>query len=305
LREEKAALAAAFAEASEQLAVYKERLGAAEHALYGRSSEKHKPEKPIASITREVERHRPRDPQKLREKRRATVARKKDQPTVDVPHPAPTDQCHCPKCGDGPEQFQVLGSKSTIVYRYVPARLARERHVRETKICHCGATIVTDAPPAHFGEFSHELVANAIVGKTGDSMPIARQARAISRTMGFNLPRQTLNRLFLKAGRVLAPLALRVLALIAGSEVVLADETPIVQQDQRGKAYFWTFNNDELVAYVYSSNRSGDTPVRVLGGTRGKLVVDDYSGYNAISTPEGRERAGCNAHARRKFSTAR
>ncbi len=33
-------------------------------------------------------------------------------------------------------------------------------------------------------------------------------------------------------------------------------------------------------AYVFTNSRSGDTPVEMLGETKGKLVADAYSGYN-------------------------
>jgi transposase len=60
----------------------------------------------------------------------------------------------------------------------------------------------------------------------------------------------------------------------------------------------------ELIAYVFSRSRSGDTPVEVLGETKGKLVADAYSGYNKVTLPGGRERAGCLAHLRRRFFDA-
>src|SRR5690606_34864389 len=46
------------------------------------------------------------------------------------------------------------------------------------------------------------------------------------------------------------------------------------------------------------------TPLRILGGTEGSLQADAYSGYNAVTTPEGRVRAGCWAHVRRDFFRA-
>jgi hypothetical protein len=42
----------------------------------------------------------------------------------------------------------------------------------------------------------------------------------------------------------------------------------------------------------------------LLGDTLGKLVVDGYSGYNRVTVPGRRERAGCLAHLRRKFFDA-
>jgi len=59
-----------------------------------------------------------------------------------------------------------------------------------------------------------------------------------------------------------------------------------------------------MITYVFSRSRSGETPVRVLGDTIGKLLVDGYSGYNKVTVPGGRERAGCLAHLRRKFFEA-
>jgi transposase len=73
-------------------------------------------------------------------------------------------------------------------------------------------------------------------------------------------------------------------------------------------AWTWDFlgrdADKELIAYVYSASRSGETPARVLEGTTGALLVDGYQGYNAVTLPGGRERAGCLAHARRKFFDA-
>ena len=43
------------------------------------------------------------------------------------------------------------------------------------------------------------------------------------------------------------------------------------------------------------------TPKQVLGDSKGRLVVDMYTGYNAVTKPGGRLRAGCIAHARRKL----
>jgi transposase len=43
----------------------------------------------------------------------------------------------------------------------------------------------------------------------------------------------------------------------------------------------------------------------VLAGTGGKLVADAYKGYDRLTLPGGRERAGCFAHARRHFFDAK
>jgi transposase len=122
--------------------------------------------------------------------------------------------------------------------------------------------------------------------------------------LGIPMSRSTMTDLFHRAGELVAPLAYRIVQLIAASEIVLADETPMPVQDDRKKPYIWTFVSGTLVAYRFSMTRSGETPKAILGGTTGTLVVDMYTGYNAITGVEGRQRAGCLSHARRKFFKA-
>jgi transposase len=82
-------------------------------------------------------------------------------------------------------------------------------------------------------------------------------------------------------------------------------------QDRPKRGFVWVFQGDDetsggqLVLYVFAVDRSGDTPSRILGGTRGALVVDGYTGYNAVTDPQGRARAGCWSHLRRKVFEAR
>ena len=42
----------------------------------------------------------------------------------------------------------------------------------------------------------------------------------------------------------------------------------------------------------------------MLGGTKGTLVIDGYTGYNRVTDVDGRDRAGCLAHVRRKIFDA-
>ena len=52
-----------------------------------------------------------------------------------------------------------------------------------------------------------------------------------------------------------------------------------------------TSDGDLDVAYVFAGGRCGETPKRLLEGTKGMLLVDGYSGYNVVaevSTPQAR-----------------
>ena len=88
---------------------------------------------------------------------------------------------------------------------------------------------------------------------------------------------------------------------------VLADETPLpVQAETKThRGFLWSFINDDYILYQYSKTRSGITPSTVLKNSLGTLLADGFSGYNRVCTPEGRVRAGCWAHVRRKFFEAK
>jgi len=58
------------------------------------------------------------------------------------------------------------------------------------------------------------------------------------------------------------------------------------------------------VAYLFAGDRSGETPKKLLGGTKGTLIVDAYSGYNVVANVSRRKRAACHAHLRRYFHEA-
>jgi hypothetical protein len=99
----------------------------------------------------------------------------------------------------------------------------------------------------------------------------------------------------------LRPLHTAALALVPAAADVHADETSTRQQDLDRRSFIWSFVTPDLVVYSYAPNRSGETPKKVLGMSTGRLVVDQHTGYNAVTKPGGRVRAGCLAHARRKI----
>jgi hypothetical protein len=47
--------------------------------------------------------------------------------------------------------------------------------------------------------------------------------------------------------------------------------------------WLWVFVATDTTVYLLDVSRSSDTPEAHLGGSRGKLVVDRYSAYKALS----------------------
>nr|WP_233601973.1 IS66 family transposase [Corallococcus sp. CA047B] len=160
------------------------------------------------------------------------------------------------------------------------------------------------------GEYGPGFLAHVVTSKCADAMPLHRLAQRIERG-GVPRHRSTLTGLFHQAASVVRPLSSHLLQGIAAAEVLCADETPVrvmdVKKTRQGD--LWTFltqtpKGEWLVGYRFSLGRASTTPKHVLGGTRGALVVDAYTGYNAVTLPEGRVRVGCWAHVRRRFFDA-
>jgi transposase len=276
------------------------KMAAMERRLLGPKSEK------LPPIDREVRKQRPTDPAATRVTRRKNAELRATRVvTEDVPHKVPAADRTCPKC-DGTDLRPVGDGKISAVLDYVPGYFRRRQHIRETLACVCGEHIVTAPGPDHSVEgarYGDSFRAFVVTSKCADAIPLYRQAKQMSR-LGIPISRSTLTDLLHQAARQLAPLSKRLLALVAASEVVQADETSLKMQLPNKRGFVWTFLSDKLIAYVFSSSRSGETPSTVLGASAGTLVVDMYTGYNEVTSTGGRTRAACLAHARRHLFDA-
>jgi transposase len=249
-----------------------------------------------------------------KETRRARAAAKAETPTVVVDHKVPDEQRRCTVCGN--DKLELLGKgKTTKVWEFVPARFIRYEHVQEVLRCRCNGCVIT-APGApklvEGGQYGASFLAHLAVAKCADHTPIYRLEKAFAR-QGIPVSRSTMNELLHRAAAILEPLWRRLRDVILIRPVVMADETRLrIVRDKHGKTkngFVWTFGarDDDGgldVAYVFAEDRSGSTPKSLLEGTSGVLLVDGYSGYNAVETVSTRRRAACHAHLRRYFHEA-
>ncbi|HEY0363908.1 MAG TPA: IS66 family transposase [Solirubrobacteraceae bacterium] len=153
------------------------------------------------------------------------------------------------------------------------------------------------------GHYGPGFLAHIAVTKCADAIPLHRLAKQYQR-LDIPMSRSTLTDLFHATAEKLAPISQRMLQLVRGSEIVQADETSLVMQKPFRRGFVWTFLTDEIIAYRFAPDRSGETPLAVLGGTQGTLVVDAYTGYNRVTDVDGRSRSSCLAHVRRRFFEA-
>lgn len=282
------------------LADLREELAALKKRVFGKSSEKMPP------MDREVRRGKKPDKEaRAAARRRNAEARTEQVQTEHVVVPVPAEDQQCPHCANGGRFVEVGDGKPSSVLEYVPGYFRRRVFHRQTMACTCGRHIVTAPVPDKVfdrTQYGPKFISWLVVSKCCDAIPIYRLEKMFLR-MGIPMSRSTMTRLFNRAGELLIVLAGAILDRIAKAQLVLADETP--QRLQNGsRGYMWTFIAGNLVAYQFSLTRSGDTPTRVLGGSTGTLLVDQYTGYNAVTKPGQRERAGCLAHLRRKLFEA-
>ncbi len=294
-------------ELASENAALKDRLGNVEHqlealarAVFGKKSEK------LPRVQDQLRNGTPADPEATLTKRRVARAAREKLASREIHHRIPEEKRRCPKCGSS--DLRALGTGvETVVYEYIPARLERQVHVQEKLACSCGEGIVTAEAPkvVEGGQYGPGLMAHVAVSKLLDNMPLYRQAKALAR-VGVPIHRNTLGDLFHRSADQVVPLYKRLLELIRLEDYVRADETPqrVLAEGKTRRAYVWTFRTEQLIAYVHAHGRSGETAVAMLGGTKGYLQVDGYTGYNAVTVPDGRVRVGCWAHVRRRFFDA-
>lgn len=291
------AQAVKFAEMTAKLAETTAKLAEIERRFLGKKSERRKSGKMPPPLP-----PKKADPAESAKKRRDAIELRESKLETEItPVPVAPDQCTCPACGNR-ELRRVGKGKASTVYEYVQPHFRKRIYQRETLACRCGH-IVTAPPPDRVGDktrYAASFIAHLIVNKCDDSFPQYRLERTYRR-LGIPVSRSTMCDLLHRGAEILRPLHTAALAMVPMAPDVHADETSIRQLDLSQRAYIWDFITPDLVVYRYAPSRSGQTPQQVLGNSTGRLVVDQFTGYNAVTKPGKRLRAGCLAHARRKI----
>lgn len=279
-----------------KLEAMKDQLEALERRVLGKKSERRKSSKMPPPLKKHSD---PQAAARKREENRALLDARLEKETVPVP--VPPEDCTCPKCGAN-DMRRVGNGKPSTVIEYVQPHFRKRTYLRETRACRCGHMVTAPAPD-RVGEktrYAPSFVAHLAVSKCSDSFPQYRLEKAY-RNIGIPMSRSTMCDLLHRGADVLRPLYDAALKLVPKAADVHADETSIRQLGLDKRAYIWDFVTPDLVVYRYAPSRSGDVPKKVLRNSNGRLVVDQYTGYNAVTQPGKRTRAGCLAHARRKI----
>lgn len=223
----------------------------------------------------------------------------------------------CPCCGG---QMHVIGEDVAEQLHKVPATLIVKVTHRSRYGCRGCEEGVVQAPaperPIPGGLPTEALLADIVLAKYGDHMPLYRQAARFARE-GIKLDRQTLCDWAGRTAWWFKPVGERLLADILASPVLFADDTTLpVLEPGRGRTKtgrLWAYARDErpwggdrppAVAYIYEEDRGHDHVLAHLAGFTGILHCDAYAAYDgaAKSRQDGSlVLTHCNVHARRNF----
>jgi transposase len=215
-----------------------------------------------------------------------------------------------------PQQWRLIGQEISEQLDYEPARFLRRRTIRR-KYVHATdpdrAPIVAPLPEKlqERGVAGPGLLAQVLVSKYCDHVPLYRQEQIFAQRYKINLPRQTLARWVELGADWLQPIYEQIRAGAMAGGYVQVDETPIEYlapgHGQTKQGYLWTCcQPGGDVFYHWETGRGADCLPRVVGPQfKGVLQCDGYGAYRAhADRHEGIELAGCWAHARRKFHEA-
>lgn len=231
----------------------------------------------------------------------------------------------CPCCGGA---LHVIGEDTSKRLDKVPAKVRVIVTRRPKYACRsCEKTgaddvagIIQAPAPARLiegGLPTEALVADVVVSKHADHLPLYRQSQILARH-GVRIERSTLAQWVGAAAAELQPLHDHLIDRLKTSPRLFCDETrcPVLDPGA-GKTktgFLWAIARDDrpwggidppAVAYSYAPGRGGEHAAKLLDGYNGILQVDGYAVYKKLAAPA---RPGgpvtlayCWSHLRRQF----
>ena len=226
-----------------------------------------------------------------------------------IEHDLTEEQKHCDCCN---QDLRLIGEETSERYEYIPAQFLVIEDVCKKYAC----TVKTASKPSQPIEKSvagASLLAQVIVSKIADHLPVHRQAKIFGR-FGVEIPDQTMCGWMRQSAELLDPLYVRLKQFVLSSKVVGTDDTPVKVLDRNlkratRKGRFWPYvgdRNHSAAVFDYTPTRERAGPEQFLKTYRGYLQADAYVAYDSFFTnPErGLVEIACWAHTRRHFHKA-
>jgi len=216
-----------------------------------------------------------------------------------------------------PAAWRCIGQEVSEQLDYEPARFLRRRTVRKKYVhrTEADAAPVIPALPERLLDRSLPapgLLAQILVGKYCDHLPLYRQEQIFRSRHQVHLPRQTLARWVALAADWLKPIYENIRTGVMAGGYVQVDETPVdYLEPGHGRArqgYLWTGHRPGGdVFYRWETSRAAACLDNIIPvDFTGTVQCDGYAAYRSFADSRGTtiELAGCWAHVRRKFYEA-
>lgn len=226
-------------------------------------------------------------------------------------------RCSCCDC-----EKRRIGKEESWQVEYVPGRFERWHHIRYIYVCSaCDAAgnggqvataekspEATKTSPIEKGMAGPGLLAMVVTSKFADYLPLYRLENIFKRN-GLDLSRSTLCQWCHDVAEIGEPVYDLMCDRVRMSHLVATDDTvmPLLAPGKTIRARMWSYIGDDDHPYNvfdFTRSRARDGPTTFLAGYSQTLLADAYGGYNGVVVGNGMTRAGCWAHARRKFIDA-
>ena len=216
-----------------------------------------------------------------------------------------------------PEAWRLIGQEISEQLDYEPGRFLRRRLIRRKYVHRTmddALPLIAPLPERLLDRSlpAPGLLAQILVGKYCDHLPLYRQEQIFSRRHGVHLPRQTLARWVGLAAEWLKPIYEQIRTGVLAGGYVQVDETPINYLEpgfgRTRQGYLWTSSRPSGdVFYHWEQSRAAVCLEHIIPvDFKGTIQCDGYSAYRAFANSRGENirLAGCWAHVRRKFFDA-
>lgn len=216
-----------------------------------------------------------------------------------------------------PPAWRLIGEEKSVQLDYQPAEFLKRVLVRRKYALREDRRqppVIAPMPPRLLegGLATPGLLAQILIGKYGDHLPLYRQEQIFRQRHGVLIPRQRMVDWVRQCAVWLQPIYNQLRDQTRQSPYLQVDETPIRyldRQAERGsrQGYLWTYLIPKgEVVYDWHASRGGECLESFLGEEfEGKLQCDGFSAYGKLGRLHPQiEIFGCWAHVRRKFFEA-
>jgi len=227
-----------------------------------------------------------------------------------IEHDLTEAEKHCSTCQ---QDLRPIGEESSERYEYIPAQLTVIEDVCKKYACACTVKTATKpSQPVEKSTAGASLLAQVIVAKTADHLPLHRQEKIFKRH-GVDISRKTMGGWLAQCADLLKPLYASAKQVLFESKVIGTDDTSVKVLDAKlpfaRTGRIWPYYGDAdhpIILYDYTPTRERAGPEEFLKGYQGYLQADAYGGYDAFfkDPARGLIEVGCWAHARRYFHKA-